>query len=120
MNMELALIVLSAGIIIVFAVLVLLIFIIKIYSAIIAAAQKRSVAKKEGNQTEASQKVEVRAQAALQQQSEAMPEQIVAVIAAAVDAVYGQGACKIKSIKKIPQSRPVWSTAGLMENTRPF
>lgn len=52
--------------------------------------------------------------------SNGITDEVIVVIAAAVNAMYGEGTVKVKSIKKVPQSRPVWSTAGIMDNTRPF
>lgn len=124
-NFTLALTVLITGFVVVFAVLILLIFIIKLYGTIVYKAQEKSKLKKEAAlQAEKAEAEKAKAQAQPQQKapavSEGIPPQVVAAIAAAVDSLYGDGSCKIKSIKKLPQSRPVWSTAGLMDNTRPF
>lgn len=124
---ELAIVVTLAGIVIVFTMLVLLIFIIKGYGAIVGAVTKsfekkkaaKDAAEKALNEEETSVLIEAEITPATANNGE-LPGELVAVIAAAVDSIYGEGNCKIKSIKKIPQSRPVWSTAGLMENTRPF
>ena len=51
---------------------------------------------------------------------EGIPEEVVAVIAAAVASVYGKsGRAKIKSIKKAG-GRSAWANAGVLDNTRPF
>lgn len=53
--------------------------------------------------------------------SNGLTDEIVAVIAAAVDSTYGVGNAKIKSIKKSPSSgRPAWGQVGVIDNTRPF
>lgn len=51
-----------------------------------------------------------------------IPGEIVAAIAAAVVSVSKEDhkAYAVKSIKHAAGSRPVWSMAGLMDNTRPF
>ena len=95
--MEMALNLLLAGIVIVFFVLVLLIFIIKIYSAIVQAAQNGS-----------------------QKRKDAIPGEVIAAIAAAVDAMYDKPV-KIKSVRRSrANSGSSWRNAGLFENTKPF
>lgn len=118
--------ILITGFVVVFAVLILLIGLIKVYGIIVTKA------------LESVEKKKLAKEAALKKNSEsldvadkplktpaivddnALNEEIIAVIAAAVDTIYGEGTVKVKSIKRIPQSRPVWSTAGIMDNTRPF
>ena len=84
------------GFVVVFAMLILLIFIIKIYGAIIQKAQnagKKSKAKKAET-----------------------------VISAAVATMYGSSEkARIKSIKKSSDGgRSAWAKAGVLDNTRPF
>ena len=111
-----------------FAVLILLILLITVYGAIVSRAQKSSAEKKAKKEAEleaektastASAQPVATPPAAVPAAADGMSDEVIAVIAAAVDAVYGKGA-KVKSIKKVPQSRPVWSTAGILDNTRPF
>ena len=111
-----------------FAVLILLILLITAYGAIVSRAQKSSAEKKAKKEAEleaekaasaASAQPVATPPAAVPAAADGMSDEVIAVIAAAVDAVYGKGA-KVKSIKKVPQSRPVWSTAGILDNTRPF
>ena len=48
-------------------------------------------------------------------------DEVVAVISAAVAAMYGSsGKARIKSIKKSDTGRSAWANAGLLDNTRPF
>ena len=58
------------------------------------------------------------------QPAEEEPEEddgeLIAVIAAAVDAVYGEKPHRIKAVKKARASRSAWSRAGVLDNTRPF
>lgn len=128
-NMMLALTLLIAGFIIVFVVLILLIVIITVYGKLIQAAQrssdnrkKRKVVKK----TEAPAAAENVTAAANVQNSPAdgdsdeIPGEIIAVIAAAVDAVYGSKPHKVRSVKRNGAVRSAWGSAGVMSNTRPF
>lgn len=53
--------------------------------------------------------------------SDAVGEEIVAVIAAAVASMAPEGRqYRIKSVSRVRAQRPVWAAAGLAENTRPF
>ncbi len=118
--------ILITGFVVVFAVLILLILLITLYGNIVSKAEKAISDKKA--EKEATVKTDEVVQAPVQAAtpvsapvpSNGIPDEVIAVIAAAVDAMYGEGAVKVKSIKRVPQSRPVWSTAGIMENTRPF
>lgn len=130
-DLTIAVTVLITGFTVVFAVLVLLIGIIKLYGTIVYTAQQKSQQKKEAalkaiqeavatETVNDAEKTEVHSQSAPQPTEQGVSPQVVAVIAAAVDAMYGEGSMKVKSIKRLPQSRPVWSTAGILDNTRPF
>lgn len=118
--------ILITGFVVVFAVLILLILLITLYGNIVSKAEKAMSDKKA--EKEVTVKIEkvvlVPVQAVTPVSApvpaNGIPDEVIAVIAAAVDAMYGEGAVKVKSIKRVPQSRPVWSTAGIMENTRPF
>lgn len=123
--------ILLTGFIVVFLVLILLIGLIKLYGTIVTKLLEVSEAKKAEKEQALSNSTKetedttkstpvVSSQVSATQDNNGIPEEIIAVIAAAVDAMYGQGAVKVKSIKKVPQSRPVWGTAGIMDNTRPF
>lgn len=129
-NISLSVTLLITGFVVVFLVLILLIAIIKLYSTAVYNAQNRSAQKK----------AEKERQARLAEQEALKKEQVVssvqspsdeangagvsletvAGITAAVDAMYGTGRAKVKSIKRLPRTRPVWSTAGLMDQTKPF
>ena len=109
-----------------FVVLILLIFIIAIYGKIVSSAQNKSKEKKAKAEAEkAAKATEKSAPASAPVQkvapSNGLTDEIVAVIAAAVDSTYGVGNAKIKSIKKSPSSgRPAWGQVGVIDNTRPF
>ena len=116
--------ILLTGFVVVFLVLILLIGLIKLYGIIVTKGLEYAEAKKaekEATKAKTAEKIEevTASDTSVTQSNNGIPEEVVAVIAA-VDAMYGQGAVKVKSIKKVPQSRPVWGTAGIMDNTRPF
>lgn len=135
-NLNLCLTILITGFTVVFAVLIVLIFIIKIYGTIVtkalAASQERKARKAAEKQKalEQERKQQENAKAAKAAEpapaptpaSQGISPVIVAVIAAAVDSTYGTGGARITSIKKsqTPNSRPAWGMAGVFENTRPF
>ena len=118
--------VILTGFVVVFAVLILLIFIIAIYGKIVSSAQNKSKEKKAKAEAEkAAKATEKSAPASAPVQkvapSNGLTDEIVAVIAAAVDSTYGVGNAKIKSIKKSPSSgRHAWGQVGVIDNTRPF
>ena len=118
--------VILTGFVVVFAVLILLIFIIAIYGKIVSSAQNKSKEKKAKAEAEKAAKATEKsapAPAPVQKvaPSNGLTDEIVAVIAAAVDSTYGVGNAKIKSIKKSPSSgRPAWGQVGVIDNTRPF
>ncbi|MEE0913211.1 MAG: OadG family transporter subunit [Ruminococcus sp.] len=116
--------VILTGFVVVFAVLLLLILIIKVYSGIVQKAQQGVKLKKE----KVKEEKEVTAVSApvvsapvTATDDEAVPEEVVAVISAAVASMYGSSSkVRIKSIKKSGNGRSAWANAGVLENTRPF
>lgn len=118
--------VILTGFLVVFAVLLLLIGIIKLFSAIVGKAQRTNQMVREKNKKhvdmpkEASVPV-VSEKAEPDAESEEIPEEVIAVISAAVAVMYGgKEKVKIKSVKKSAHSRSAWANAGVIENTRPF
>lgn len=118
--------ILITGFVVVFAVLILLIGLIKIYGIIVTKALQ-SIEKKKATKKSVLEKtsenivaVDEPMEVPTTIEDDSLNEEIIAVIAAAVDAMYGETTVKIRSIKRVPQSRPVWGTAGIMDNTRPF
>lgn len=124
-NIMLAVTLLITGFVVVFLVLMLLIGVIKFYGTTVYNIQNKRREKKalmeeqQRLEKEEQQKANTPAEIAPAESGE-IPGEIVAVIAAAVDAVYGKNAVTVKSVKRSSQNRPVWGTAGLMDNTRPF
>lgn len=118
--------VILTGFVVVFAMLFLLIVIIKIYSTIVSKAQGA------GDKTRKKEKVSgqpikpptaeqpTAAKIFAPASDDEIPGEVIAVIAAAVDSVYGSsGKARIKSIKK-SGGRSAWANAGVIENTRSF
>ena len=125
-NLKLGFIILLTGIVVVFAVLILLIGIIKMYSTIVYNAQNKG--NKKDKKVKDLPTAEVEAAPAVVQRTEpveeeddtSIPGEIVAAIAAAVEVIFGQGTVKIKSVRKSSKRRSAWKSAGIAENTRSF
>ncbi len=49
-----------------------------------------------------------------------VPDEVIAVIAAAVASLEGGNTYAIRSVRRASEGRPAWSMAGVLENTRPF
>lgn len=124
-NMMLALSLLLAGFIIVFLVLILLIIVITIYGKIIQAAQRSSKDRKERKIKRVVELQNVNTEKPgdvyiAKTDTDEIPPEIIAVIAAAVDAVYGSKPHRVKSVKRSRSTRSAWGNAGVIQNTRPF
>lgn len=129
-NLKVGLVILLTGIVVVFAVLVLLIGVIKLYSSIVYNAQNKSNKKKEKKDNidvavvkpaAAAEKSETVSSETVSENAGSIPGEIIAAIAAAVEVICGQGAAvKIKSVKKSSSRRSAWKSAGMAENTRSF
>lgn len=120
----------ASGIVVVFAILVLLIFIFYAYGAIFsaltaskekkkaekAAAAEKAVAEKSAAQTEVSQ-----TSAETVPADGEIPGEIIAVIAAAVASLGDGKTYRVKKVTRTPVAgRTPWAAAGLLENVRPF
>ena len=117
---QIAIVILTTGLVIVFAVLVLLILIIKLYSTAVHTAQKKRRGTDDIETTVASvsQRHSLPSPAA---ENDISPE-IVAAICAAVYALYGEET-PILSVRRAATrtgSRSAWRQAGAYSNTRPF
>ena len=115
------------GFVVVFAMLILLIFIIKIYSAIVQKAQNAGSNSKKGkdkkDEKSAEKPVATPAPAVTASTAtDGISDEVVAVISAAVATMYGSSEkARIKSIKKSSDGgRSAWAKAGVLDNTRPF
>ena len=126
-DMTQAFILLLAGFVVVFVVLILLIVIVTLYGKIITSIQNRGKKKKNKNKTMTEEPsrpepaaVVTKAEEAEIDDDGAIPDEIIAVIAAAVDAVCGEKPHRVKSVRKSRNTRSAWSRAGVLDNTRPF
>ena len=115
------------GFVVVFAMLILLIFIIKIYSAIVQKAQSVGSNSKKGKKNKDEKPAEKPAAAPVpvvtaSAATDGISDEVVAVISAAVATMYGSSEkARIKSIKKSSDGgRSAWAKAGVLDNTRPF
>ncbi|MBE6824130.1 MAG: hypothetical protein E7513_02165 [Ruminococcaceae bacterium] len=111
---------LLTGFVVVFMVLLLLIFVIKIYSTIVYNIQnkpKKDKSKKDDDDTPKGTGVGGKVSSSAS--STGVSGEVLAAIAAAVDFLYGKGNVRIKNIKK-SSSRSAWGKAGVVANTRPF
>lgn len=114
------------GIVVVFIGLVLLILLVSIYGKIFdvinnRAARKAEEAKKAAEAEKAAAKPEpVKVAAPVVENG--IEEETVAVIMAAISAMSSAEGKKLvlKSVKTAKPQRPAWSTAGIIDNTRPF
>ncbi|WP_294101063.1 OadG family transporter subunit [uncultured Ruminococcus sp.] len=114
------------GIVVVFIGLVLLILLVSIYGKIFdvinnRAARKAEEAKKAAEAEKAAAKPEpVKVVAPVVE--DGIEEETVAVIMAAISAMSSAEGKKLvlKSVKTAKPQRPAWSTAGIIDNTRPF
>lgn len=114
------------GLVVVFIGLVLLILLVSIYGKIFdvingRAARKAEEAEKAAEAAKAVAKPEPIKPAAPVVE-DGIEEETVAVIMAAISAMSSAEGKKLvlKSVKTAKPQRPAWSTAGIIDNTRPF
>ncbi len=117
----LSLTILLAGLVVVFLVLIVLIWIVKGYGTLIY----KSTHKDETEQAPAAPSVPAPAApvyaAPAPVAEEGIPGEVIAAIAAAVYCTEGVPASAIRSVRRSRSaSRSAWATAGILENTRPF
>ena len=127
-NLNMSVIVLLTGLVVVFAALIVLTFIIKGYGAAVTAVlngKKKNVAEKAAAKPAPAPKAAPAVKAApaapsAPAVSDGIPGEVIAAIAAAVDYTFGSGTHVVRSVRRVPQNRSAWGSAGLVENTRPF
>ena len=121
-NMTLAITILLTGFAVVFAVLLMLIGIIKLYGTIIYNIQTKKKAKPpKGKVVREEEEISPAPQpVAVIEAAEEDDDELIAVISAAVYSVYSSSQVRIKSIRKSPARTNAWRSAGLSENIRPF
>ncbi len=119
------------GISVVFIGLIILILLVTLYGKIFEAINKKADEKAKAAAEEAArQKAAEAAKTAKQTKSEpaapavedGIEEETVAVIMAAISAMYASTGKKavLKSVKTAKPQRSAWAAAGIAENTRPF
>ena len=116
----------SSGIVIVFAILVLLIAIFYVYGALFrafTASKEKKAAQQDNGKASASAPVPAAEAAPAPVTDGSIPGEIIAVIAAAVASL--DGGYRIKKVARAPRGqrtsgRTRWAASGLFENTRPF
>lgn len=124
-DMTQAFILLLAGFLVVFTVLILLIVIVTLYSKIIRSVQdagnkkKKAVSEKTDEDVQ-HQEIRSLSREEIEDDDGEIPGEVIAVIAAAVDAYYGEKPHRIKAVKRERSARSAWARAGAMQNTRPF
>ncbi len=124
-NLQISLVVFITGLVVVFAVLIGLVLIVRGYGAAIRSLQNRTEPEAP-DRAEPERAVSAEPVQAFVPQSEpvaaqegAIPEEVVAAIAAAVYCMFPSG--KVTSIRRsAAPGRSAWGMAGLVEGTRPF
>ena len=110
------------GIIVVFAILVVLVFLCSLLSIVIGGKGKKD--KKEGTVQKSGPPKAAPAPvpaAPAPVVEEGIPGEVVAAISAAVACMLGSDKpFAVRSVKRARESRPAWNAAGIAENTRPF
>jgi sodium pump decarboxylase gamma subunit len=114
------------GISVVFIGLILLIILVSIYGKIFEVINKKAAdkakAKAEAAKAAAKKPEPAKSAAPAPVVEDGIEEETVAVIMAAISAMSASTGKKmvLKSVKTAKPQRPAWSTAGIIENTRPF
>lgn len=120
--------VILTGFVVVFAVLFLLIGIIMFFGFAIdkvqTASESRKNKKLKESVTDENPAAPAKAEQSIAQPAVAddgVPQEVVAVISAAVSTMYSPSQkVRVKSIKKSNSGRSAWANAGVFDNTRPF
>lgn len=117
-KLTISLTILLTGFVVVFAVLLLLIGIIKLYGTVVYRIQTGRKEKPVVIPTPSTSEPSPEPVAVVE--SSADPDALIAVISAAVYAVYPSDQVRIKSIRKAPVRSNEWHRAGLNDSIRPF
>ncbi len=119
-KLTLSLTVLLTGFVVVFAVLLLLIGVIKLYGTIIYNIQNKGRKKKDPAPVKVTEPEKVMEPVAVVEAEQENDDELIAVISAAVYSMYSSSQVRIKSIRKSPTRSNAWRSAGLNDNLRPF
>lgn len=116
----LSLTVLLTGLVVVFAMLIFLTIVIKIYGSVIYNTTKKRMESNKPKVEAAPTPAPAPVPAPIEVE-EGISGEVVAAIAAAVYMTYGVSASRIRSVKRAAANpRSLWGEAGRLENTRPF
>lgn len=122
-RLGLSLTLLLTGIVVVFLVLLILTFVIKLYGTAIYKEQNKKNTYKIEKKSVPPKSVKEENLTCDTESSDEIPEEIIVAISAAVAMLYLSSDKKyvIKSVKKAQSTAmPAWAMAGIIENTRPF
>ena len=119
-NLSLSVTILLTGFAVVFAVLLILIGIIKLYGTVIYSIQNKKKSEKVKVAVERPV-VETPAPAVVVEAPQAEnDDELIAVITAAVYSMYGSSPVRVRSVRKAQTRGSSWRSAGLADNLRPF
>lgn len=123
-NITLSITILLTGFAVVFAVLLVLIGIIKAYSTGVYKIQNRRQLKKitrNADLPKAEREPEVETPPVVDEIDEEDNDELIAVISAAVYSMYSSPKnIRIKGIRRAPSRTNAWRNAGITDNVRPF
>ena len=106
------------GLVVVFAVLVILVLLCSIMGSVFKSMNSKKDSKPEAPKTE--KKAEISRTAAPMVEA-GIPGEVVAAISAAVACMMGSNqAFAVRKISRAKGGRPAWNAAGIAENTHPF
>ena len=122
-NFTLSITILLTGFAVVFAVLLILIGIIKLYGTVIYNIQNKKQVKKASRNADlpkAERQGPPEPVAVIEAEPDTDDDALIAVISAAVYTMYPSSSVRIKSVRKAPARSNAWRNAGLTDNVRPF
>ena len=122
-NLGLSVTILLTGFSVVFAVLLVLICIIKLYGTIIYNIQNKKHDKKASRNADLPKVVrepDDEPAVTVEAEPDTDEDELIAVISAAVYSVYSSSEVRVKSIRKSDSRGSAWRNAGLADSVRPF
>lgn len=120
-KVQLSIIILLTGLVIVFAMLIFLTYVIKGYGAVVRALQPNQKDQQNAIAPVTPSAPPAVIPAAVPTVQTGISKETVAAISAAVYFLYGESAGKVTSVRRTIQTdRSAWGMTGLLESTRPF
>lgn len=119
-NLSLSVTILLTGFAVVFAVLLILIGIIKLYGTIIYNIQNKKKNEKVKVAVERPAQEEPAPTVLVEAPQAENDDELIAVITAAVYSYYGSSSVRVRSVRKAQPRTNSWRSAGLADNLRPF